>query len=227
VASLADALDAADARASGRNDPRTRARRLLERLRGSGVDEVARLADLRRNGIFQVGRYTYGTPKVLTFGSSASVYVDIGAFCSIAEGVEFVLDGELHAEWVTTYPLRLQRQLEGAMRDGHPTSRGPIHVGNDVWLARGALILSGVRIGDGAVIGARALVSRDVPPYAIFAGNPARVRRQRFSPAVVDELLRIRWWEWPIDRIREAVPLLSDPDVERFIRHFGAVDPKR
>jgi acetyltransferase-like isoleucine patch superfamily enzyme len=136
----------------------------------------------------------------------------IGSFCSIADEVTFVMGGEHDTERVTTYPLNVllgDFSLPWVVHE-----KGPIVIGNDVWIGYGATILSGVTIGDGAVIGARSVVTRDVPPYCIAAGNPARVLRPRFSPEVVQWLQELRWWDWDIDTIRaNAKALLNAPNL--------------
>lgn len=163
---------------------------------------------------YTIGRGTYGNPKIHSYPNDATLR--IGAFCSIAADVGIFLGGGHHMEWVTTYPF-------GALwpehdHPDHPWSRGDVVIGNDVWLGREAMIMSGVTIGDGAVIGARALVSRDVPPYTIVVGNPARPVRTRFAPEIVEKLLAIRWWDWPDDRVRRAAPMLQSPDMAAFIQ---------
>ena len=177
-----------------------------------------------------VGRFTYGTPAFRMWAEGERI--EIGAFCSIADGVTIFGGGEHNTGWVTTFPLRIALGEEGAGRDGHPASKGPTRIGNDVWIGDGATILSGVTIGDGAVIGARAVVAADVAPYRIVAGNPAREVRARFAPDVVAALLRIRWWDWPLERIRAQVAGLCGGDPEDFIRQHetiaapGAPDPE-
>lgn len=99
-----------------------------------------------------------------------------------------------------------------------PASNGDVIIGNDVWIGSEATIISGVRVGDGAVIGARAVVTGDVPPYAIAAGNPARIVKMRFEEKTIDRLLQIRWWEWEDKRIEKALPLLLSTDIEAFLR---------
>ena len=199
-----------------------RARRRL-RLPAAGDkdrDLLEVLARLHRAGTLDVGRFTYGVPRVLAFGPDAP-RVTIGAFCSISEGVEIVLNGNHRTDWVTTYPFRLQLQMPGMLRDGHPGSRGPVVIGNDVWIARGAMILSGVSIGDGAVVGARAVVTRDVPAYGVVAGNPAQLVKTRFPAESVDALLRIRWWEWAEEKIRVEVPHLCSANISGFVTRHG------
>lgn len=170
-----------------------------------------------------VGRYTYGPPQFKIW--SENERIDIGAFCSIAEGVVIFGGGEHRLDWVTTYPLRIALGSPGAGSDGHPHSKGRTVIGNDVWIGYGAMVVSGVTVGDGACIGAGAVVSRDVPPYAVVVGNPARVVRMRFDEQSIARLLQIRWWEWPIDRIRAFESLLCADDIGAFIAAASAVKP--
>ena len=163
---------------------------------------------------YEIGPGTYGLPTIHSYPHDANL--KIGAYCSIAADVSIFLGGNHHSEWVTTYPLGALWP-EHAHPD-HPCSRGDVVIGSDVWIGREAVIMSGVTISDGAVIGAHALVAKDVPPYAIVVGNPARVLRTRFAPDVVERLLAIRWWDWPDDRIRRAAGLLQNPDIDAFIR---------
>ncbi len=103
-----------------------------------------------------------------------------------------------------------------------PKTKGDVVIGNDVWLGNGAFILSGVTIGDGAVIGARSVITRNVAPYSITAGNPAKLYRFRFDEQQIAELLKIAWWEWPFEKIKEAWPLLMSTNIEEFIRTYRA-----
>lgn len=169
-----------------------------------------------------VGRYTYGTPQFKVW--SEGERIDIGAFCSIADDVIIFGGGEHRLDWVTTYPLRIALNSPGAGHDGHPHTKGRTVIGNDVWIGHGAMVVSGVTVGDGACIGAGAVVSKDVPPYAIVAGNPARVVRRRFDEQAIAQLLQIRWWTWPIDRIRAFESLLCGGDIAAFIAAARADD---
>lgn len=169
-----------------------------------------------------VGVYTYGAPALKMW--SETDRIRIGAFCSIAEGVSIFGGGEHNTHWVTTFPLRIAFGDALAGRDGHPASKGETVVGNDVWIGDGAVILSGVSVGNGAIIGARAVVSRDVPAYHIVAGNPAQVVRIRFPQATIAALERIQWWQWPIDRIVTEIPQLCGDGVDEFVtRHDPAL----
>lgn len=153
-----------------------------------------------------VGRYTYG--GVQFHLSNADNRIEIGSFCSIATDVMIFGGGEHMIDWITTFPLRLALGDVDANFDGQPHAKGPTVIGNDVWIATGATIMSGVTIGDGAVIGARAVVAKNVAPYAIVVGNPAREVRKRFDDVTISRLLRLKWWDWPIDEIRNNLSLL-------------------
>lgn len=164
-----------------------------------------------------IGRGTYGGLKVRSWGEGSNLMV--GNFTSFANGVEVYLGGEHRTDWVTTFPFSvLWKCAEGI--PGHPSSRGDVQIGNDVWVGAEAVVLSGVRIGDGAVVGARAVVTRDVPPYAIVAGNPARLIRFRFSEDQIEKLLKIAWWEWSDREIEAAMPLLLNRDIDTFIAKY-------
>lgn len=162
----------------------------------------------------RIGRGSYGGLTVLTYDSPHKLTV--GAYCSFAANTVVFLGGEHRPDWITTYPFNVLDPRFAAI-SGHPHSKGDVVIGNDVWVGRGAAILSGVRIGDGAVIGAYAIVARDVPDYAIVAGNPARLMRMRFSDTAIEKLKAIRWWEWHEDRIARAAPFLQSSRVEEFL----------
>jgi acetyltransferase-like isoleucine patch superfamily enzyme len=164
-----------------------------------------------------LGRCSYGEPRVATFPGDTA-HVRIGAFCSIGPDVILMDGGDHRVDWVSTFPFRAALGLPGAYEDGHPCSRGDIEIGNDVWIGRGARVRSGVSVGDGAVIGAYSVVTRDVRPYAIVAGVPAREVRRRFGDAQVAALAQIAWWDWPMDEVLRCVPQLCSENVDEFIR---------
>lgn len=201
--------------------------RLLDRLRNPARrdNRTARHLDklVRRHG-FSVGDHSYGRPKV-RFPETGARLV-IGRFCSIADKVEIFLGGNHRTDWATTFPFAAFPESwpgAGALGDGYHSTRGDVTIGSDVWLASGATIMSGVTIGHGAVVGARAVVSRDVPPYAIVAGNPARLARRRFDEATVAALLETAWWDLPDAEIAPLTPLLSSDDVPALIAALRAL----
>jgi acetyltransferase-like isoleucine patch superfamily enzyme len=173
-------------------------------------------------GIVSVGKHSYGTPHVNVDCDVAgrpigTARLFIGPYCSIADDVVVFLGNNHRPDWVSTFPFRIRWNLEGAYADGHPATRGDVRIGADVWVGEGATILSGVEIGPGAVIGATATVSKDVRPYAIVVGNPAREVRRRFDDTAVDRLLQVRWWDWSDEYVRQMVPVLCSSDVEALI----------
>jgi acetyltransferase-like isoleucine patch superfamily enzyme len=159
---------------------------------------------------YEVGRGTYGEPKIRRLG--ASTILKVGCFCSISKGVTIFLGGNHRTDWITTYPFSVFRESAKHIK-GHPASRGDVIIGHDVWIGAGATILSGVRIGNGAVIGALAVVTRDVPPYSIVGGNPAKVVRMRFSVEDISILQSLEWWSWDDAKLDEAMPFLLNGDV--------------
>lgn len=169
------------------------------------------------NSTVSIGRYSYGFEKknVYQWGEGASLI--IGSFCSIAGGGSIFLGGNHRSDWITTYPFgHIFREELGVSRiQGHPQTSGDVIIGNDVWLGAQCVIMSGVTIGDGAVVAANAHVVKDVPPYAIVGGNPAKVIKFRFEREVIDNLLRLRWWDLPEATIREIIPqLCAAPSLE-------------
>lgn len=164
---------------------------------------------------YEIGEWTYGNPNIKAWDEKTNLR--IGKFCSIAGNVQFLLGGEHRADWITTYPFN-EVMDEAREYQGHPASKGDIIIGNDVWIGQNAIILSGVNIGNGAVIGAGSVVSKDVSAYAIAVGNPARITRYRFSQEQIIELEKIQWWEWSLEEIRNALPLLLSGQVETFIK---------
>jgi acetyltransferase-like isoleucine patch superfamily enzyme len=176
--------------------------------------------DLWRAGVITMDATSYSPPYV-HYHEGDTARISIGRYCSIAAGVEIMPGGNHRTDWVSSYPFRIRYQLPGAGDDGHPATKGDVVIGNDVWIGNNALILSGVTIGDGSVVAARTVVTRDVPAYAVVAGNPGRVVAHRFSDSEREQLLSIRWWEWPEDVVLDRVAELNGGDVGDFVRRFG------
>lgn len=142
----------------------------------------------------------------------------IGRFCAIATGVQFIMNGANHVmSGFSTYPFNFFRN--GWETDFERASiaegfRGDTVVGNDVWIGHEATILPGVRIGDGAIVGAKAVVAADVPPYAVVVGNPGHVARRRFSDETIAALLAIRWWDWDVEKISRNLNAIRGADLD-------------
>lgn len=153
-----------------------------------------------------IGRYTYGSSsiKILTYEQKASL--NIGSFCSIAGDVTILLGGEHPTNTFTTYPFgqpKFVDELGGKDIKFGPGFKGHVNIGHDVWIGYGVTILSGVTVGHGAVLAANATVVKDVPPYHIVGGNPARTIRARFDPNIISLMLKLEWWSLPVNAIKE------------------------
>ena len=141
----------------------------------------------------------------------------IGKFVAIAQGVQFIMNGANHPmRGFSTFPFGTMGFVPGEPfgTEGDPP-RGDTVIGHDVWLGREAVIMPGIRVGEGAIVGAHSVVGRDVPPYAIVAGNPARIIRRRFDEASIERLLAIRWWDWPVEAIMRHVAAIRGADLAR------------
>lgn len=171
------------------------------------------------DGTLVMGNMSYYAPNVVKYKGDTGRVI-IGNFASIAPDADFYVGGLHRVEWVSLYGLRAMLELPGAYEDGFTHGRGDILVGSDTWVTNGCTVMSGVTIGDGAVVGTKAVVAKDVRPYAIVVGNPAQEIGRRFSDEQVAALLRIRWWDWPTELVKERVDALSSPDVDAFIARF-------
>ncbi len=165
----------------------------------------------------EIGEYTYGSPKIVRFGNKTKL--KIGKYCSIAENVTILLGGGHRIDWVTTYPLPvLFDQLKHVK--GHPSTKGDIEIGHDVWIGYGTTILSGVKIGNGSVIATNSTVTSDVPPYSIVGGTPAKLIKYRFDTETIKSLQKISWWNWKHKEILDRGERLLSDDILSFIHSY-------
>ena len=145
----------------------------------------------------------------------------IGKFCSIACGAKFLFNSANHTlKSLSSYTFPLFFEEWGLDKKNVASAwdnKGDIIIGNDVWIGYEAVIMAGVHIGDGAVIAARAVVTKDVPPYTIVGGTPARKIRMRFEEETIAKLQQIQWWNWPVEKIRQSLPYIMDGTVDRLI----------
>jgi len=187
---------------------------LIKRLLKKRKKRSLFTADLIDKENIEIGDYTYGEPQIHRW--SKKYRVSIGRFCSIANDVHLLVDGNHRSDWISTYPFG--HMLEDFPKNSaHPTGRGDIKIGNDVWIARGAVILSGISIGNGAVIAAGTMVVKDVADYEVVGGNPGKSLSFRFSKMQISALLEIAWWNWPLTKIAAEISFLESDNIDRFI----------
>jgi len=174
--------------------------------------------------LWHSNRGTYFDRHVNIISWSDKYHVHLGKYNSIGRDCNFFLHANHRADWVTT-----SSQLWGPvtpeiadmhMEMGHPTCKGDIHVGNDVWIGATSTIMSGITIGDGAIIGAGSMVTKDVPPFAIVVGNPGKIVKYRFTEEQIESLLKIAWWDWEEDKIKDNAQLMWSSNINNFINKF-------
>lgn len=140
----------------------------------------------------------------------------IGKFVQIAHGVQFITSSANHQmDGFSTYPFVIFGEPWSSSYQAKWPNKGDTIVGNDVWIGHEALIMPAVSIGDGAIIASRSVVTKDVPPYAIVGGNPAKVIRKRFNEETIASLLEIKWWNWPIEKINSHIAMIVAADIEK------------
>lgn len=175
-----------------------------------------------------IGDYTYYDDKngadkfedhVTHFYGFLDEKLIIGKFCQIAHGVEFVMGGANHRmNTISTYPFYIMGGDWGSqiapVKEELP-QKGDTVIGNDVWIGQNVTVMTGVHIGDGAIIGANSTVAKDIPPYSIAVGNPVRIIKKRFDDETIALLEEFKWWDKPIEEIDELMPLFTDSDLER------------
>ncbi len=176
-------------------------------------DQVASLKTAYA-GMYEIGEGSYGGLNIFSYDEKTKI--EIGSYCSFAFGVTAILGGNHRHDWTTTYPFS-DMWPEAQKISGHPSSNGNVKIGSDVWVGAEAMIMSGVTIGDGAVVAARTVVTRDVLPYQIVGGAPGKPIDWRFDTETIARLMAIKWWNWPKERILRAIPLMLSPKVDYFL----------
>ena len=150
------------------------------------------------------------------------IMIEIGKYCSLAGNIRFNCYGDHNWKVVSTFPLRCRLGIrKGAPGGDLSIYKGNIVLGNDVWVGNRATFMQGAKVGDGCIIGAEAVVAGDIPPYSIVVGNPGKVAKRRFTDAQIDALLKIAWWDWPEDHIRERIADFCHEDIDLFIRKYS------
>ena len=189
-------------------------------------DKLCFLKNIIKNPNIIVGDYTYydDFEDVHNFEKNVKYHFDftgdqliIGKFCMIASDVKFIMNGANHlSNAISTYPFSIfGNGWENAMEGKTYPNKGNIEIGNDVWIGYNATIMAGVKIGDGAIIATNSTVVSDVEPYSIVGGNPAKKIKKRFSPEIIERLLKLQWWNWDIEKITKNVQNLTDLDLDK------------
>ena len=189
-------------------------------------DKLCFLKNIIKNPNIIVGDYTYydDFEDVHNFEKNVKYHFDftgdqliIGKFCMIASDVKFIMNGANHlSNAISTYPFAVfGNGWENAMEGKAYPNKGNIEIGNDVWIGYNATIMAGVKIGDGAIIATNSTVVSDVEPYSIVGGNPAKKIKKRFSPEIIERLLKLQWWNWDIEKITKNVQNLTDLDLDK------------
>lgn len=189
--------------------------------------EVETIYHLNDFPLVYVGEFTYITEILVLTYSSPPPTIKIGKYCSIAEDVKFLMVTDHPYDFSTTYPMyhyftSLPDQIDLIKKNGtkvkFDNSDIEIQIGSDVWIGHGASILPGVKIGHGAVIGAFAVVAKDVPPYAIVVGNPAKIIKYRFNEEQIKNFLKIKWWDWEHNKIIKSIDKITSVNVDYFLK---------
>ena len=170
--------------------------------------------------MIKAGKYTYGVNNINIRSWGEDLDIEIGAFCSIAGNVSIFLGGNHNTDWVTTYPFGhihtdIFNKYNGV---GHPKPSKNVIIGNDVWIGGNSNIMSAVVIGDGAVIAANSHVVKEVAPYTIVGGNPAKYIRHRFDAEIIRKLLKLKWWDLPDEIINDLSPFLCSSNFEELFK---------
>lgn len=195
----------------------------------ANYDRLCFLKNIIKNPNIIVGDYTYydDFENVENFEKNVKYHFDftgdkliIGKFCMIASDVKFIMNGANHlTDSISTYPFTIfGNGWENAMEGKTYPKKGNINIGNDVWIGYNATIMAGVTIGDGAIIATNATVVKDVPPYTIVGGNPAKEIKRRFSDEKIAQLLELEWWNWDIEKITKNIQNLTDNEVEKLLK---------
>jgi len=186
------------------------------------------LKNIIKNPNIEIGDFTYydDFDDVHNFEKNVKYHFDftgdklqIGKFCMIASGVTFIMNGANHlTDAISTFPFAIFKNgWENAMEGKSYPTKGHTIIGNDVWIGYNTTIMAGVKIGDGAIIATNSTVTKDVEPYTIVGGNPAGEIKKRFSPEHIEKLLKLKWWDWEVEKITQNLKHLTSNNIDNLI----------
>ncbi|KMK81239.1 Vat family streptogramin A O-acetyltransferase [Pectobacterium brasiliense] len=191
----------------------------------AGFPQVCFIKNIVTNPNIEIGDYTYYDDpdgaenfeqNVLYHYPFLGDKLIIGKFCAIARGAKFIMNGANHRlSGLSTYPFQIfgNGWEKVTPKPGDLPYKGDTRIGNDVWIGYDALIMPGIRIGNGAIIASRAVVTADVPAYTVVGGNPAKILKARFAPDVIEALETLCWWDWPIEKITRHLEIIAAGDI--------------
>jgi len=183
----------------------------------------------------KVGKHTYGVHENKVFwyvsaydykGNYFLPNLIVGSYCSVGTRVKFYLGGNHRHDWISSYPFHVKSIHNNTFKSlpdkikGYPHTNGDINIGNDVWIGEGVTVMSGVKIGDGAVIATNSTVVKDVEPYSITGGHPAKHIKYRFSDDVIKKLLEIKWWNMEENKLDKLIPYMVSNDIDLFFKKY-------
>ena len=196
----------------------------------AGVSRTAYLKNILKNPQIIVGDYTYydDPEDVYNFEKNVLYLFEfmgdkliIGKFCQLATGVRFIMNGANHAmEGISTYPFKVFGGEWASTDPMQVVSKGDTVIGNDVWIGNNATIMQGIKIGDGAIIATNSLVAKDVEPYTIVGGNPAKEIRKRFDAETIEFLLKLKWWDWDVKKITDHLEFITNGNLSALKRIY-------
>jgi virginiamycin A acetyltransferase len=194
-----------------------------------GVTRTVYLKNIITNPQIIVGDYTYydDPENVYNFEKNVLYLFEfmqdkliIGKFCQIATGVRFIMNGSNHAmDGISTYPFKVFGG-EWSRASLNVKSKGDTVIGNDVWIGNSATIMQGIKVGDGAIIGTNSLVTKDVEPYTVVGGNPAKEIRKRFNDEIIRFLLKLKWWDWNSEKITNYLDFITNGNIDELKRIY-------
>jgi virginiamycin A acetyltransferase len=169
----------------------------------------------------EFGDYTYGYDSLIVKDFETGERLRIGKFCSLSSNITILLGGNHPIQNVSTYPFGILNtdKFNGTINNNNNNKKDTI-IGNDVWIGHGVTIMTGITIGDGAIIAANSNVVKDVEPYSIVGGNPAKFIRKRFTDEQISNLLDIKWWNLDDNKINEILPHICSDNIDEFIKLF-------
>lgn len=183
--------------------------KLRKLLNPTGDPSTDRFIKLSGHAV-KVGAFSYGFEDTGILSWGEDIEIRIGRFCSVASGLKIYCGGNHRIDWMTTFPFghMHSKYFNSSPVIGTPTTNGNIIIGNDVWIGRDVTIMSGITIGDGAVIASNSHIIKNVEPYSVVGGNPAKLIKYRFSEEIISKLLTLQWWNRSVPEIEKLIPYL-------------------